>query len=61
MTTTTTGSWIVVRAAANWRVYNTATGQYHRGTDGAVRVYRDADPAEKRAAKLNKREEQGQC
>jgi len=55
-TTTATGSWIAVRAGPNWRVWNPTTCQYHRGDNGAVRVYRDADPALRRAAKLNERE-----
>ena len=49
--------WIAVHAGPNWRVWNTETKSYHRGTDGAVRVYRDADPAQRRAEKLNERED----
>lgn len=30
-----------------------ARGEYHRGTDGAVRVYTSAEAAANRAAKLN--------
>jgi len=51
--TTATSSWTAVRAGPNWRVYDTVTGRYHRATDGAVRVYRSAGPAERRAAILN--------
>ena len=56
-TTTATGPWTAVHAGPNWRVWNTETKSYHRGTDGAVRVYRDADPAQRRAEKLNERED----
>jgi hypothetical protein len=52
-TTTATGSWAVIHVAGNHRVFNTVTRTYHRGTDGAVRVYRAADPAERRAEILN--------
>lgn len=58
MTTTATGPWIVVPVAGNCRIFNMLTGEYHRGDNGAVRVYRDAETAESRAAKLNEREEQ---
>ena len=52
---TTTGSWVVVRVARNFRVYNTLSGEYHRGTDKCVRVYAGKEAAQARADKLNER------
>jgi len=52
-TTATIGSWVAVHAGPNWRVWDTATGRYYRGVDGAVRVFRASGPAERRAAILN--------
>jgi len=46
-------NWVVIRAGPNYRVYNTVTCDYHRGTNGAVRVYADHDPAQRRANTLN--------
>jgi len=53
--TTTTGDWIAVRACSNWRIWNTVTKAYHRGTDKTVRVYVGQDAARARADKLNER------
>lgn len=49
----TAGNWTVIRAAHNYRVFNARTGEYHRGSNGAVRVYTSREPAQRRAARLN--------
>ena len=46
-------NWVVIRAGPNYRVYNTVTCAYHRGAYHSVRVYRDYDPAQRRADALN--------
>ena len=48
-----TGNWIAVHAGRNYRCYNARTGQYHRGSNGAVRVYTTREPAQRRADRLN--------
>lgn len=57
MTATAAGNWVVIRcpswAGPNYRVFNTVTHDYHRGTNEAVRVYRDYAPAQRRADALN--------
>lgn len=48
--------WHAIRHVTNSRVVSnpgTKDQEYHRGTDGAVRVYREQEAAENRAAKLN--------
>jgi len=48
-------NWIPIHAGRNWRVFNTRTCQYHRGSNGAVRVYTTRQPAQHRADRLNNR------
>lgn len=51
--------WTVVKAIANFRIWNRRTRQYRRGCNGAVRVYRDEAPARRRADMLNGKSEVG--
>jgi len=55
MTTAITDEWAVVRHVSNRRVVRNAgpKAEYHRGDNGAVRVYRDEAPARRRADILN--------
>jgi len=50
--------WEVLRHVANWRVVRNLgpKTEYHRGSNGAVRVYSELEAAENRAAKLNAQE-----
>jgi hypothetical protein len=49
------GNWVPIRHVTNWRVVRNPGPKavYHRGTDGAVRVYAGFDAAQTRANKLN--------
>jgi hypothetical protein len=53
--------WAPLRIAGNWRVVRNAgpKAEYHRGDNGAVRVYRDEAPAQRRADILNGKAEGG--
>ena len=49
------GDWVPIRHVTNWRVVHCPgpKATYHRGSDGAVRVYGSRDAAQARANKLN--------